>query len=100
MTFGVVMPLNPNPAPETVTLEIVKSAFPEFESVRLEEPAVVICTFPKFTALVLSEICGVLATAFAERFTTAGFPESPCTVSVPEIKPLAVGVTLTVNVPD
>jgi hypothetical protein len=97
----VVIPLNPNPAPEIVTAETVKSEFPVFEIVKLDDPDVLICTLPKFTAVVLREICGALATALAERFTTAGLLlASPCTVKVPVIDPLVVGVTLTVNVPD
>jgi hypothetical protein len=90
-----------NPPPEIVTEETVKSEFPAFEIVTLDEPELLICTLPKFTVVVLREICGALATALAERFTTAGLLlASPCTVKVPLIDPLADGVTLTVNVPD
>ena len=101
ITFGVVIPLNLNAAPEIVTDETVKSEFPAFEIVTLDDPELLISTLPKFTAVVLREICGALATALAERFTDAGLLlASPCTVKVPVIDPLVVGVTLTVNVPD
>ena len=101
ITFGVAIPLNPNPAPEIVREETVKSEFPAFEIVKLDDPEVLICTLPKFTAVVLREICGVLASALAERFTTTGLLlASPCTVKVPLSDPLVVGVTLNVNVPD
>jgi hypothetical protein len=101
ITFGVVIPLNPNPAPEIVTDDTVKSEFPAFEIVKLADPEVLTCTLPKFTVVVLREICGALVNALAERFATAGLLfASSCTVKVPVTDPLAVGVTLTVNVPD
>ena len=35
ITFGVVIPVNPNPVPEMVTEEIVRSAFPMLATVRV-----------------------------------------------------------------
>jgi hypothetical protein len=53
MVLGVVMPLIPKSAPESVRRETVKSAVPVFEMVRLEFPVEPTETLPKFTALVL-----------------------------------------------
>jgi len=51
--------------------------------------------------VLLKEICGVAATAVAERLTTAGVaPSLPWTVSVPVKVPVADGVTATVKLPD
>ena len=51
--------------------------------------------------MLLKEICGVAATAVAERLTTAGAaPSLPWTVSVPVKVPVADGVTATVKLPD
>jgi hypothetical protein len=100
MVLGVVMPLIPKSAPESVRREIVKSAVPAFEMVRLELPVEPIETLPKFTALVLKLTCGCGVTAAAERFTTTGeLPPSPCTVKVPVILPALVGLTETEKFP-
>jgi hypothetical protein len=56
MTLGVVIPLTPNPAPAIDTAEIVKSALPVFEIVRLDDPDEPTVTLPKLTALLLREI--------------------------------------------
>jgi hypothetical protein len=69
--------------------------------VKLDEPEELTATLPKLTALALKEAWGADETALAVRLMTAGeLPESPCTVSVPVIVPLAVGVMLTVKFPD
>ena len=56
ITLGVVIPLNPNPTPDIVTAETVKSEFPVFEILKLDDPEVLTWTLPKLTAVVLSEI--------------------------------------------
>ena len=94
MVVGVVMPLIPKSAPESVRRETVKFAVPKFEMVRLELPVEPTVTLPKFTALVLKLNCGAGVTPVAERFTTTGeLPPSPCTVSVPLIAPVLAGLT-------
>ena len=101
MTFGAVIPLYPNAAPETDTPEIVRSEPPVFDMVKLEVPCDPTTTLPKLIELLLKEICCAVETAVADKFTTAGaLPESPCTERVPFTVPVAVGVTLTVTVPD
>jgi hypothetical protein len=100
MVLGVVMPLIPKSAPESVRREIVKSAVPAFEMVRLELPVEPTETLPKLTAVVLKLSCGAGATPVAERFTTTGeLPPSPCTVNVPVIAPALVGLTETEKFP-
>jgi hypothetical protein len=101
ITLGVVIPLNANPVPETDTPETVRSEPPVFEIVRLELPCDPATTLPKLIELLLREICWLAATPVADKFTTTGaVPESPCTDNVPFTDPLAVGVTLTVRLPD
>jgi len=100
MVVGVVMPLIPKSAPESVRREIVKFAVPAFEMVRLELPVEPTETLPKFTAVVLKLNCGAAVTPVAERFTTTGeLPPSPCTVNVPVIAPVLVGLTETEKLP-
>lgn len=100
MVLGVVMPLIPKSAPESVRSEIVKSAVPAFEMVRIELPVEPTETLPKFTALALKLTCGCGVTPVAERFTTTGeLPPSPCTVNVPVIAPALVGLTETEKLP-
>jgi hypothetical protein len=100
MVLGVVIPLIPKSAPESVRRETVKSAVPPFEMVRLELPVEPMETLPKFTALVLKLNCACGVTAVAERFTTTGeLPPSPCTVKVPVIVPVLVGLTETEKLP-
>jgi len=100
IVLGVVMPLIPKSAPESVRREIVKSAVPAFEMVRLELPVDPTETLPKFTALALKLNCGCGVTPVAERFTTTGeLPPSPCTVNVPVIAPALVGLTETEKLP-
>lgn len=94
MVVGVVMPLIPKSAPESVRREIAKSAVPAFEMVRLELPVEPTETLPKFTIVVLKLNCACEVTPVAERFTTTGeLLPSPCTVNVPLIAPALVGLT-------
>lgn len=100
MVFGVVMPLIPKSAPESVRTEIVKSAVPAFEIVRVEVPVEPTETLPKPTEVELKLICGCGVAPVAERLTTTGeLPPSPCTVRVPVTLPVAVGSTETEKVP-
>ncbi len=100
MVAGVVIPLIPKSAPESVRREIVKFAVPAFEMVRFELPVEPTETLPKFTALVLKLSCGAGVAPVAERFTTTGeLPPSPCTVNVPVIAPALVGLTETEKLP-
>ena len=57
MTFGVVIPLNPNPVPETDMPETVSSEPPVFDIVRLEVPWEPTTTLPKLIELLLRETC-------------------------------------------
>jgi hypothetical protein len=101
MTFGAAIPLYPNPVPETDTPEMVRSEPPVFNMVKLEVPCDPTTTLPKLIELLLKEICCAVDTPVAAKFTTAGaLAESPCTERVPFTAPVAVGVTLTVTVPD
>ena len=100
MVLGVVMPLIPKSAPESVRTEIVKSAVPALEMVRLEVPVEPTETLPKLTALELRLSCGCGFAPVAERFTTTGeLPPSPCNVNVPVTLPATVGSTETEKVP-
>ncbi len=100
MVLGVVMPLIPKSAPESVRRETVKSAVPVFEMVRLELPVEPTETLPKLTAVVLKLNCGSGVTPVADRFTTTGeLPPSPCIVNVPVIAPALVGLTETEKLP-
>ena len=56
MTFGVVIPLTPNPVPVMDTALTVRSALPVFEMVRLELPEVPVTMLPKLIELLLTEI--------------------------------------------
>ena len=78
ITLGVVIPVIPNSVPVTLITETVKSVAPVFKSERLLVPAEPTLTVPKFTVCSLSEICGCIATAVAERLNTTGaLVESP-----------------------
>ena len=72
MTFGVVIPLNPNPVPETDMPETVRSEPPVFDIVKLEFPWEPTTTLPKLIELLLREICWLALTPVAARFTTTG----------------------------
>jgi hypothetical protein len=101
MTFGVVIPLTPKPAPVVDMAETVRSDAPVFDIVKLEVPFEPTVTLPKLTVVLLREICWLEATPFADRFTTTGaVPVAPCTERVPFTAPFAVGVTLTERFPD
>jgi len=101
MTFGVVIPLTPNPVPVMETAVTVRSALPVFEIVKLELPEEPVTTLPKLIELLLREICGLVAVAVAVRFTVPEpLPLSPCTVNVPLSVPAAVGFTPTVMFAD
>lgn len=94
MVAGVVIPLIPKSAPESVRTETVKSAVPVFEMVRLDVPVEPTVTLPKLTAVELKFICGCAAAAVAERLIVAGeLPPSPCKVIVPVTVPVVVGFT-------
>jgi hypothetical protein len=101
MTFGVVIPLTPNPVPVMETAVTVRSALPVFEIVKLELLEEPVTTLPKLIELLLREICGLVAVAVAVRFTVPEpLPLSPCTVNVPLSGPAAVGFTPTVMFAD
>ena len=97
---GVVIPLIPKSAPESVSTETVKLAVPAFDMVRVEVPVEPTETVPKLTAVELKLNCGCAAAAVAERLTVAGeLPPSPCKVIVPVTVPALVGSTEIETVP-
>jgi hypothetical protein len=101
MVFGVAMPVSPNAAPDTATIEMFRSALPEFEIVTLEFPVEPTPIDPNSTDVALRDICGPVEAAVAERFTVAGeLPSLPCTVIVPFTFPELVGAKATVRFAD
>ena len=102
MVLGVVRPVSANAAPDKATIEMFRSALPEFEMVTLELPVEPTLIDPNSTDVALSDICGpVEAAAVAARFTVAGeLPLLPCTVIVPFTFPELVGAKATVRFAD
>ena len=96
IVLGVVIPLTPNSAPVNVSMEMVRSAPPEFVIVRLHVPCVPVPTLPKSTDELLGEICARGFTPVALRFSTNGVLVASSTIeTVPLTLPMAVGCTET-----
>jgi hypothetical protein len=91
IVFGVVIPLTPNAAPETVIIEIVKSAVPAFVNVTAEVLDVPVVTFPKLTLAGLMLSCGFATKVVAVIGTVA--------VDVAPAALLKLSVSVPVTVP-
>jgi hypothetical protein len=100
IVFGVVIPLTPNAAPETVTIEMVKLAVPAFVNVTAEVLDVPVVTFPKLTLAGLMLNCGFATKVVAVSGTVAVavFPAASLkfSVNVPVTVPPAVSLNHTV----
>ena len=103
MVFGVVIPVTPNAAPETVITEIVRSAPPAFVSVTADVPVVPVVTFPKLTLVGLILNCGfAVTTTVPDNGTVAEDVTPPLAlkfrVRVPVTVPLLVPLNQTLAV--
>ena len=77
---------------------MVREAVPELVTVNDWDAVCPSTTLPKSMLAGLTDNCGWLLTAVAERLTTPGvLPESPVAVNVPERFPAALGFTATVK---